>query len=480
MNMKLRIRKSAVVVLLGLMVTACGGGGGSDGGGSGPTDDINGTGVVAGSVTGFGSVIVNGIRINTASSTFSNDGDSISQDDLDIGDRVIIRGTFSGDGTGTATSVTTDEFVKGSVDSVDVPNKLFVAMGQTVRVDLGTVFDGVTLETLAAGQLVEVHGTLNGSDQIVANRVELKTSLDEYEVTGFIDTLDTGSQVFTINGLTVNYALASVETESGTSLQTGMYVDVESSTAPVGGVLAATSVEEENEFEGVEEGDEAELQGIITQVDSSTQFVMNGITVIHGAGTSFEGGSAADLVVDAEVEVEGSITSSGVLQAEEIEIKQDENVRIMTTVDAVNSTAGTLTILGLTIQTGVHTQFEDDSDAEVNPFSLSQLNPGDYVELRATIDSSGLTATRVERDNLDTVLELRGPLDSNNGTDTMVILGLTVMTDASTSFEDQNDNTISSAEFYATVGAGDVVEIEQDPAGGPIVAGEVSIEELAP
>ncbi|MCC2658573.1 MAG: hypothetical protein K0Q76_3681, partial [Panacagrimonas sp.] len=162
-----------------MLLAACGGGGGD-------TADISGSGIVSGPVSGFGSIIANGTRMDIAGATVTNDGVPVTQADIDVGDSVVMAGTLNGDGTGSATSVITDEFLKGPVTDIDIADKEFVAMGQTVHVDLATVFDGVTLETLSIGQNVEVHGALDADREIRATRVELKSSLDEYEVTGFI------------------------------------------------------------------------------------------------------------------------------------------------------------------------------------------------------------------------------------------------------------------------------------------------------
>lgn len=454
------------------LLGACGGGGAGD------LADISGTGIVAGPIDGFGSVITNGVRMDTERATFLDDGVGISQDDLDVGDNVVIRGTLNGNGTGTATTVITDEFLKGPVTGVNTADMQFESMGQTVNVDLSTLFDGVTFETLAAGNLVEVHGTLDANDEIRATRVELKTALTEYEVTGFIDGV--GGNTFTINGLIVNFETASVSTEGGASLRAGMYVDVEASSPPSGTTLVAREVEEEDRVPGLVAGDEAEIEGLITNLISATRFVLNGITVEYGAGTVFEDGSASDLALNVKVEAEGRFDANGVLQARKIEVKRALNVRVTTTVDAVDSTAGTFTVLGKVFRTDAQTQFEDERD-DVRPFRLANLSVGDYVEVGAYIAGNDLIASRVEREDDDTELELRGPVDAPDpAASPFSILGIEIATDGGTSFEGLNDASISSATFYETVGPGDVVEIKQDTRGTPIVADEVEIEELVP
>src|SRR5512147_35483 len=99
---------AAIVVLL----TACGGGGGS-GGGAVPV--ASSAGVARGTVTGFGSVFVNGVEYDTSNASFSRDGEDSHQSDLSVGMIVKIRGDIEGQH---ADRVEYVEDVKGPVDEV--------------------------------------------------------------------------------------------------------------------------------------------------------------------------------------------------------------------------------------------------------------------------------------------------------------------------------------------------------------------------
>lgn len=460
--------------LLAILLSSC------SGSSSGDVADISGSGIVSGPVSGFGSIIANGTRMDVSGAQITNDGEPVTQADIDVGDSVIMAGTLNGDGTGSATSVMTDEFLKGPVTSVDVAGNSFVAMGQTVNVDLGTVFDGIALAALVPGQDVEVHGVLDANDEVRASRVELKTGpLSEYEVSGFVDTVTPST--FEINDLIVNYSGASVDTEGNGPLAAGMYVDVEATAAPVSSTLTATDVTEERRVPGATAGRHAEIEGIVASTNSGAQtFVLQGITVHWGSGTSFEDGSAAGLAPNVEVEVEGTFDSAGVLQAREIDFEEELDISITTTVDAVNTSAGTVTILGMTFRVNTQTQLEDERD-DVEPFRLVDLAPGDYVEVRGYRDGTDLVAARIERNDTSTELELRGPVDAPDPTGSpFSILGISVTTDIGTEFEDTTDSGISAANFYALVGPDDVVEVRQDSRTDPILADEVEIERLMP
>ena len=99
------ILHSAITAAMAISIAACSSGSDVAGiGGSGITP----TGITSsGTITGFGSIIVNGVKFETSTSTFSiDDSPSGSQDDLAVGMRVTVNGTVNSDGVnGTATSV---------------------------------------------------------------------------------------------------------------------------------------------------------------------------------------------------------------------------------------------------------------------------------------------------------------------------------------------------------------------------------------
>ncbi len=98
-----------LVKIFGLALTftiaGCGGGSesfaGIDAGGT-PTR----VGVVSkGTISGFGSVIVNGVRYDTASAAISVEGSPATQSDLKVGHVVVVHGTLDSDGGILATEV---------------------------------------------------------------------------------------------------------------------------------------------------------------------------------------------------------------------------------------------------------------------------------------------------------------------------------------------------------------------------------------
>jgi len=94
-----RVFSATVAAVTVLAASGCGSGGdgqiaGIDRGGA--------PAVASGPISGFGSVIVNGIRFDTSEAIVTIDGQSGSTDDLAVGQIVTVHGTIDDNGNATA------------------------------------------------------------------------------------------------------------------------------------------------------------------------------------------------------------------------------------------------------------------------------------------------------------------------------------------------------------------------------------------
>ena len=143
--MNIRAKTSLARLSVGLATTllvACGGG--DSGNGTPVIGGIQGSGrmVSIGTITGFGSIFVNGVEFATSTAQITLDGRAGTEADLRIGQVVTVQGTVNANGTaGTATRVTFDNDVEGPVTQLDVAAGTFVVLGQTIRVTGSTHFD---------------------------------------------------------------------------------------------------------------------------------------------------------------------------------------------------------------------------------------------------------------------------------------------------------------------------------------------------
>lgn len=141
---------------LSVVLAACGGGGG--GGGSTPppaappagggSDEVSTSVFVTGTVTGFGSVIVDGQRFDTDGASVDVGGTAATEADLRVGQQVAVSGSRDADGNLSADDIRYRADVKGPVQEIDLDSGMLVVAGQTVQAGVRTRFDGVTLEAL--------------------------------------------------------------------------------------------------------------------------------------------------------------------------------------------------------------------------------------------------------------------------------------------------------------------------------------------
>ncbi len=418
---KLGAAAAAVVGVLGL--TGCGGG---DSGAAGGT---SGERISSGIITGFGSVYVNGIKYETDGASISLDGRSVAEAELGVGMVVTLQGTVNADGTtGRAVSIRYVDELEGTVLSNAIPEGAtsgsLVVMGQTVHVGSETVFESknsaaASIDQVAPGHWVEVSGHTLGNGEIAATRLEVKApgQVGEMEVKGLVADLDSTAQTFRLGSLRVDYDNAIVEVPAGI-LSEGLFVEVKSSTPPQpdgdgGYLLAATKVELEGDGRrGVwgGAGEDVELLGVISDVTAMPDsFVLNGQRILAGSALFKDGASAATLRAGDRVKVEGRFNAEGDLVAEKVEGRQGSvgEIEFEAPLEAVGT--GSVTLLGRTIGVTATTLFRDRRDEE-RRFNLSDLIPGDFLEVKAHRSGDGetLVAARLERTRADDRVKVEG------------------------------------------------------------------------
>jgi hypothetical protein len=424
-----------------------------------------------GSISGFGSVIVNGVRYDTSGATFTIDDSPGAEDDLEVGDVVLVQGTLdSGGATGTATSVVFDDNVEGPIEagSIDVVSGTLVVLGQTVRTNADTSYDdsipGASLAGLMDGDVVEVSGFVDSNGDILATRIELKVGATEFEITGIVEGHLPGAMTFMINGLVVDYSSAmSIRNFPGGDIDDGDLVEAKGGTTlGPADELVATEVE----FKGTQiagsANDHVEIEGLITRFNDATDFDVSGFPVTSNGQTTYEGGDATDLGLNVKVEVEGDLNAAGVLVADEVDIRRDSVVEIEGFVDSVG--AGTVTVLGITIRVDGLTRIEDKRD-DMQPFGLGNIVAGDFIAVRGSEDPNApgeVLAARLERDD-GTVDEtiIQGIVDSVVGS-SITILGVTIDTSGvpDADFRDEAEASIGAAGFFGRPPDDELVKVQ--------------------
>ena len=425
------MNKIIALLLTTIVLTGCGGGG-AGGGAANPGGTASPASVVQGTITGFGSVFIDGERFNTDRARFTKDDDNASQNDLRIGMKVHISGDMD---EHRADRVTFDEDVRGPVDSVSADG--FVVLGQTVATNPTTRFDDVA-PPIQPGDILEVSGFRNQDDAIEATFVEGKRAneVDEFEVLGPIRDVDTTNDRFRIGGLTIDYSTARLDDVTEAQLVDGLVVEAEDDTAayaPGDFTLVATKIEPKSPLRDADDNAEIEIEGIVSELIDANTFRIGDVVVHFTDATQFEFGTAAQLAVGTKVKANGVLDANDVVQATRIKF-QHNAARLDGIVESVDVASGHLHVFGVDVAVTADTRLEDDRD-DTDDFAFDDIVAGDFVEVRGIASGTTLVATRLERDDADDT-RLRGVATTVDATNrTVTILGVIVVTDANTDYE---------------------------------------------
>ena len=429
----------SMVIASSVFLAACGGSGG--GGGSTQTAGIGGTGIVAGKITGFGSVYVNGDRYEIGTSQIIVDGEGNKlESDLKLG--MVVRlevETENGAFTDKAIEVVYDDEIQGPVEATPVTSpdgtqRTFDILGQMVTIDdVGTLFEDTSFGAIDTNDVLEISG-FRSATGIVATYVKLESATTEAELQGEIEAPLTAT-TFMIGPVTVTYD--GTDLAPGLILQVGQNVEVKG-TFVSQSAIDATEIDLEDDDFG-EEVDDISLQGIVSGFATggiSNFFIGNQNVNANGATPGFT------LMDGLNIEVEGEITG-GTLFADEVKLREgDSKLRaFIGTVNAPDFTVHFPVASGptsVTVRTDSQTLFEDETGASVPPFSIDDLNPGmtDFVRVEGSeIAGNVVLATTVKRTatvvsgdpSPEDKLELEGKVDGFNfggGNGTITVLGI--------------------------------------------------------
>ena len=461
----------------------------------------------SGTITGFGSIIVNGehYEIDGGTVVAIEDESETTGDDsrLRLGMRVDIDATET-NGVRTASRIEYDEELRGPAENV-TPNSenpefgTFTIAGQTVIVDANTVLDddigdndgadGVDIRDLDPAVLpggdpmvVEVSGYPT-EDGVIATRVERVNADvddvgregvdgDEIEVKGYVDDVaDDGSSV-TVNGavfLIVSSTVLDEGIEIGDDL-IGAFVEIKADRNSAGDYIAVR-IEREDELGGAEEDDEVEFEGVLQEVDTVADpdvLVINGVTIAVDDASEFVGH------VGARVAIVGTFNDNDVLVIRESHVEVENTIGTIDRIASIDVAGGTFTTrLGLVVTPTIMSRVEDEigeNGDQLTPDGfLARLRANDFIEARGYPDQNGdIVWTRIERgerERQDCVL--RGPVDTGTIDDPVFdVVGVQVNTTGLGDDRFRADEVaIGRAEFFAALMGGDVVSARSDEAG---------------
>ncbi|MEP7118978.1 MAG: DUF5666 domain-containing protein [Acidobacteriota bacterium] len=384
---RLPMRRRDVMLSAIALLSGCGGGVDSGGTGS-PTT------LAVGPISGFGSIIVNGVRFDDSTAQRVGDIDpgqalALGMQTEVLASEIVVEG---GVASAKASQIRVRREILGPVQTLDAANGVLTVLGQTVAVVPTTVFDALLVGGLAAvrvADIVAVYATFNvATRRYIASRIERRSSATAYSLRGVVDSLQSSARTLHIGALTIDWSSVA-PADPTTTLAVGSAVTFTLSTVPVAGVWKAQSLE--TGVAAPPAGAKVELEGRITAVISPLRFTINGY-MVDATTASLPNGSAG-LVPGARAEVKGNVTG-GIVQATRVEIQGSEGsevepFEINGTVTAVDLPGMSFVVRGITVIWTAATRFEDgtanDLRANVTRVEVKGALSADGTRVVATL-----------------------------------------------------------------------------------------------
>ena len=298
------------------LAAGCGGGTDSGVGGGGTGSPLS---FSQGPITGFGSIIVNGVHFDdTPATVVDDDGNTLANTQaLRLGTVVDVQGGAITDDAATASSIHVHVDLVGPVTTAySATTGQLAVLGQTVRVLSTTALDGFTggAAAIATGSTVAVSSLYDTATGVyVATRIDPAPNAPRFAIRGAPSAIDTTADTFTIGGVAFNYG--SVAPPS--TFATGQLLRAVLATAKDShGRWVVTAFGQARPT--LPDGRRGGVQGVVSSATDATHFVVNGVTVDASQAAVTPIGAA--IGVQARIEVQGTVTA-GVLVATAVHVE---------------------------------------------------------------------------------------------------------------------------------------------------------------
>jgi hypothetical protein len=425
LNLPLRLRQrpprlASLWLLAGFLALAllasCGGGGvGTNGTGAANQ------GVASGTVTGFGSVVVDGVHFDDSTATVkaarsaADDSAGGVKSEVKLGQQLSFSFSGSVQGKGVAQNITLlPTFIgQASVYSVGTSGSSIRVLGLAVNINTDPLQGPVTVidesvdptSSLSPGSRVEVHA-IQGANGLVATRIEESLATGDM-ARGIVKVVPSTSPSARIGDLLVDLtAVSKNQTKDYKALALGQNVAVFGSYDSSKAQFVATRLHIDSA--PVTSKVDDYLGGYITGLDSIKQtFAVNGVTVDY-ANTNLN--SSVSLKDGFYVRVRGvsvATTSGAVFKASSVSLRKDENLssggdaeligNILSYVKAVetSTTKQPATFSVRSVQVTVPLTLVPDFKS---CSGSTELGNGMYVQVKGNTTAAGVDATSIKCD----------------------------------------------------------------------------------
>lgn len=415
-----RVRTIIAIVATLLIAAACGGGSDMSSSGTGsPVVNVGSGGSGSGVITGFGSLIVDGMRRDDSTASYMSEREqgpamAMAATGATVGHNV----EFSYDGSGNMMAALISPELVGAVTAVGTNSVTVLGTNVLINSDaaLGPVTRFIGYASLAAikiGDRVEVHGLLKtdsqGAVSLQATLIVQTPSATGVRLTGYVTQYDATAGTFAIGANVVKIGSATI-VPAGTALANGELVTVWSNAEPVGNTIAASTIRVKW-LAGAARN--VTVSGAIANFTSAASFQIRNLIV--DASKAVIAPSGVTLGAGKYVVVVGVLEAgSNKLNATSVTVF---TAAAPTTVELHGTVANFVSASSFTVRGVV----VDASAATFTGGTAAQLANGTFVEVRGTVDNNLVKATTVAIQALNpmqappgSVVEMGGMITSYN------------------------------------------------------------------
>ncbi|MES1939135.1 hypothetical protein T5B8_02760 [Salinisphaera sp. T5B8] len=448
-----RALAALLVSLLALLTVAgCGSDGGNDGGGQ--QAGIEGTGIVS----GFGSVYIDGVEFETDAAQIVFVGEPVTESRLSPGDLVTVVGTVDAAGQARATRIVYERTLDGPIDQIETDGDTgtLVALGQTVEFDSDTVFVNAPAEELAAGDLIAVSGFTQTDNRVHAQSIRRSETgfvpnNSTLEIEGTVDSIE--ATRLRVGDQTIDFANAQIRPDRS-ALVVGSRIEAfgtraESPDAPMIASRLNVSV-----FKQPPAGRQMLVGAQIRDYVDQSDFVAGGWRMDADDAQRLDN-LASELSNGMYISARG-VFENGRVKARTVRVEPPANAMLKADIDTIDTTAGTITLLGRRIDVRDDTRYIERRENGDRSLRIGTLVRGDTIRVQLYIDADKATVRSLERLPAGTSnAAVSGQVmqfERNDNTATIVVAGVTAeLADDTTVYRDTEGDEIDADSFFARV-----------------------------
>ena len=380
-----------VAPLCAAALVACGG---SSSGMASGTSAAGSETIASGTITGFGSVFVNGIEYDTSNAAVTDDlGNAQPASVLKLGMQVDLAGQDpASNGIGSAATIVYGSTILGLVSAVnatDASSGTLTVLGQEVDVNANTVFDSTIANGIGGvtpGSVVEVFALYDtATSRYVASRIGLVTGATMYKLRGSVSNLNTETKTFNIGAALIDYSAV-------TTLPDGFFngaivtTQLQTTMGP-SAWLATGMLQHMTTRPGVKVT--VHVRGLISAESNSAAFTLDGWP-IDASNAVFPSGQQV-IVPGALVQVDGIMTN-GAISASTVDIQQPGShggldFQVHGPIDSVDTTAQTFVLRGQTVSYAGNVTYTGGS--------VASIVAGTHVMVQGTLTTDGSSVQAV-------------------------------------------------------------------------------------